>query len=36
MSNLIKFFEEIRKDKSKITASPDGKIFEENFKNYHF
>lgn len=34
MSNLIKFFEEIHKDKSKITASPDCKIFEENFKNY--
>lgn len=34
MSNLIKFFETIRNDKYKITGSPDGKIFEENFKNY--
>lgn len=34
MSNLIKFFETIRNDKYKITGSPDGKIFEENFKYY--
>lgn len=34
MNKLIKFFEAIYNDRTKITASPDGKIFEENFKNY--
>lgn len=34
MNNLNKFFEEIYKDRAKITGSPDGKIFEENFKSY--
>lgn len=34
MSSLKKFFEELYKDKAKITGSPDGKIFEENFKTY--
>ncbi|MCI7364028.1 MAG: hypothetical protein MSH23_03225 [Campylobacter lanienae] len=34
MNSLKKFFEELYKDKAKITGSPDGKIFEENFKTY--
>ncbi|MEE3776309.1 hypothetical protein V2I28_02235 [Campylobacter sp. CX2-4080-23] len=34
MNNLNKFFESICKDRAKITGSPDGKIFEENFKSY--
>ncbi len=34
MTKIKEFFESIYKDREKITASPDGKLFEENFKTY--